>query len=605
MKKSLLFGAAIAIAFAGNAKEAVHVAHNKAEAVASEVKLADRYTNVGMISADRQLNKEQIKAAKKSLKATTGGAIAYYERPSGTYFVGMSPETYSLTKGFLMLPAYAEQTWTNGSFGATSSLWEYCTGIDFTADKYTFAQSADNQIVTPKYEAGYSYPAPYLQASTATGDSVFTVTDYLDTDPCIYLSETDRYFYSTNMRPDADILAYLGSSTFNSADANQRVDNYYGFSEAGYSNVKLNGVAELYRKPAKPYLLSAIAAHFCDIDRGAAPANVKATIYPVTLGENGYVASIGEPLYEGAGDSKTMFSADRQWQTILWDDVTATDPVTGRPSDLIVDQDILIVIEPTDETCHLAQYLWASNKAFIAEDINSTLDSNVSSYLVASATNPQGQTGIHPLPYSGAWYMDDAKTTIGALKSWPIQIIAETYYLDSDETTFVAETAVESSKTFEIKSWYGYEEWSVYAEDSNGEEVDWIEFTAEDVMDGKSFTGVVNATFTVQPLPEGVTGRSATVEISYLGAVLNIYITQGEVGIKDVTVKSAQYVNVVGNDFVVKAGADVTKAEVYTVAGVKVAEAAVSGTATIDASALANGVYFVKLNNGKTVKVVK
>ena len=77
MKKSLLFGAAIAIAFAGNAKEAVHVAHNKAEAVASEVKLADRYTNVGMISADRQLNKEQINAATKSLKASTNGAIAY------------------------------------------------------------------------------------------------------------------------------------------------------------------------------------------------------------------------------------------------------------------------------------------------------------------------------------------------------------------------------------------------------------------------------------------------------------------------------------------------------------------------------------------------
>ena len=122
MKKSLLFGAAIAVAFAGNAKEAVHVAHNNAQAVASELKLADRYTNVGMISADRQLNKEQIKAAKKSLKASTDGPIAYYERPSGTYFVGMSPETASLSKGFLLLPAYAEQTWTNASLGATSSL---------------------------------------------------------------------------------------------------------------------------------------------------------------------------------------------------------------------------------------------------------------------------------------------------------------------------------------------------------------------------------------------------------------------------------------------------------------------------------------------------
>ena len=201
--------------------------------------------------------------------------------------------------------------------------------------------------------------------------------------------------------------------------------------------------------------------------------------------------------------------------------------------------------------------------------------------------------------------MDDAQTTVGALKSWPIQILAETYYLDSDETTFVAETEVESSKTFAINSWYGYEEWTVYAEDSNGEEVDWIEYSAENVMDGDAFTGVVNATFTVQPLPEGVTGREATIEISYLGATLNIHVQQGESGVKDVEVKSAQYVNVVGNDFVVKATSDVTKAEVYTAAGVKVAEAAVNGTATINAAGLAHGVYFVKLNNGKTVKVVK
>lgn len=608
MKKSLLFGAAIAVAFAGNAKEAVHVAHNNAQAVASELKLADRYTNVGMISADRQLNKEQIKAAKKSLKASTDGPIAYYERPSGTYFVGMSPETASLTKGFLLLPAYAEQTWTNASLGATSSLWEYCSGIDFNAGEggeYTFAQSADNQIVTPKYEAGYSYPAPYLQASTANADSVFTVTDYLDTDPYIYLEQNNRYFYSTNLRPDADVIAYLGATIFNDETANGLVDSKYGFSEAGYSDVKLNGVAELYRKPAKPYLLSAIAAHFYDIAQGAAPANVKATIYPVTLDEDGYVASMGEPLYEGAGDSETMFKAGRQWQTVLWDNVTATDPVTGRPSDLIVDQDILIVIEPTDDTTKLAQYLWASNKAFVFEDINNTLDTNVSSYLVASATNADGESGIYALPYSGAWYMDDARTTVGALKSWPIQILAKTYYLDSDETTFVAETEVESSKTFAINSWYSYEEWTVYAEDSNGEEVDWIEYSAENVMDGDAFTGVVNATFTVQPLPEGVTGREATIEISYLGATLNIHVQQGESGVKGVEVKSAQYVNVVGNDFVVKATSDVTKAEVYTAAGVKVAEAAVNGTATINAAGLAHGVYFVKLNNGKTVKVVK
>lgn len=599
MKKSLLFGAALAIAFVGNAKEASHVQRENVNFEQSAVKAADRFSKVSCIDATRELSKEAV----KGLKEATSLPAAYYRRPLGTTYVGMSPMTYSLNKGYLSIPAYAELNWKNASAGATSILWEYCDGIDFAESVYTFAESTAEEITTPKYMALYSYPAPYLQASNELGDSIITLTDGgLSASPFTYIESIDQYFYNTNMRPDADIIAYLGATMINNADAASSLDYKYGFTEAGFTDVKLDAVAELYRKPAKPYLLSSICAHLCDLNAGAQPLNVKATIYSVTLDEYGDVAELGDVLFTGSGDN-SLYVAESQWQTIVWE--VAGEDAAGRPTDLIIDDNILVVLEAEDEATSFAQYLWASPSALVMDDVQNTLyDEDVYSYVIASAS-AGGERGSFILPYAG-YYMDDAGTVVGAMKSFPIQILAATYYLDSEENEFIAPTETESSKTFAIDSYYGYEDWSVYAEDYNGEEADWIEFGLENVMttDG-AFTGVVNTTLTVGALPEGLAGREANVEISYLGAVLNIHVLQGESGVKGVTVKSANYVNVVGDDFVVKAASDVTKAEVYTAAGVKVAEAAVNGTTSINVAGLANGVYFVKLNNGKTVKVVK
>ena len=599
MKKSLLFGAALAIAFAGNAKEASHVQRENVNFEQSAVKAADLYSNVSCIDATRELSKKEIKGLKE---AATAIPAAYYKRPAGTTYIGMSPSTYNLKYSFLAVPAYTELNWKNASVGATSILWEYCDGILPDYSDFSYAQSTAEEITTPKYTELGSYSAPYLQASNELGDSIFTTVDYLSIDPYIYIESINEYFYNTNMRYDADLIAYIGATMINNAQSAKSLDSKYGFTEAGFTDVKLDAVAELYRKPAKPYLLSSICAHLCDLNAGAQPLNVKATVYSVTLDEDGDVAELGDVLFTGSGDN-SMYESGRQWQTIVWE--VAGEDAAGRPTDLIIDDNILVVLEAEDEATSFAQYLWASPSAFVMDDIKNTLyDEDVCSYVIASAS-ANGERGSFILPYAGAYYMDD-NVTVGAMKSFPIQILAETYYLDSEETEFIAPTETESSKTFAVNSFYSCEAWSVYAEDYNGEEADWIEFGLENVMTtDDAFTGVVNTTLTVGALPEGLTGREANVEISYLGAVLNIHVLQGESGVKGVTVKSANYVNVVGDDFVVKAASDVTKAEVYTAAGVKVAEAAVNGTTSINAAGLANGVYFVKLNNGKTVKVVK
>ena len=119
MKKSLLFGAALAIAFAGNAKEASHVQRENVNFEQSAVKAADRYSNVSCIDATRELSKKEIKGLKE---AATAIPAAYYKRPAGTTYIGMTPMTRSLKYSFLAVPAYTELNWKNASVGATSIL---------------------------------------------------------------------------------------------------------------------------------------------------------------------------------------------------------------------------------------------------------------------------------------------------------------------------------------------------------------------------------------------------------------------------------------------------------------------------------------------------
>ena len=603
MKKSLLLGIALAVAVAGNAKDAVHVEASINSIDQTAYKAADRYSNKKMTSVKKEFSTIETKSSIRETKGSVPEPIAYYFRPTGSLYVGMSSGSYSLNNSFLKIPAFTEVSWKNVSFDATDFLWKYSNGYDQSDE--VFEETDEENIITPVYSAD-AFTSPSLTASNFKGESNFQLSDYLLTLPYFYNSSIQEYFYQTNIRPDADVIGYLGATAFNDSGTATSLDKKYHFSEANYTNVQLKAVGELFRKPIKPYVLSSFTAHLCDLDLGAAPLKVKATIYPVTLDEDGNISELGEPLYEGIGDTDGFYASERQFQTVIWNDVTVKDE-NGRPADFIVDQDIFIQIEAADETSHFAQYLWASPSSFVYSDGYYLMEDGTS-YVRASAVNPDGETEEFILDYVGLYDMAEegaAESILGALHSFPIQILAESYYLYTPDTEFIAATDTQSSKTFEIESWYGFEAWSVYAEDQNGEEVDWIEFSAEDEMSGESFTGIVKATFTVDALPEGITGREANIEISYYGATLNIHVQQGESGVKGVEVKSAQYVNVVGNDFVVKATSDVTKAEVYTAAGVKVAEAAVNGTATINAAGLAHGVYFVKLNNGKTVKVVK
>ena len=74
---------------------------------------------------------------------------------------------------------------------------------------------------------------------------------------------------------------------------------------------------------------------------------------------------------------------------------------------------------------------------------------------------------------------------------------------------------------------------------------DWLTIKLEDQMEFDEFTGIVNATVTAEPLPEGVHYREAVVRFEYPGAYQDYKFIQGEIGPIDPPEPPFYYLNIV------------------------------------------------------------
>ncbi|MDR0232598.1 MAG: T9SS type A sorting domain-containing protein [Dysgonamonadaceae bacterium] len=110
-------------------------------------------------------------------------------------------------------------------------------------------------------------------------------------------------------------------------------------------------------------------------------------------------------------------------------------------------------------------------------------------------------------------------------------------------------------------------------------------------------------------LPAGVSGRKGNIVVGSYGVTLSIPVIQGDggLGISSSKVEPTS-VSRSGNDFILKYPATATSVEVYNIAGQKVGDHKLnaSGTYTLSAAGLANGVYILKINgSNEVVKILK
>lgn len=155
------------------------------------------------------------------------------------------------------------------------------------------------------------------------------------------------------------------------------------------------------------------------------------------------------------------------------------------------------------------------------------------------------------------------------------------------------------SKTFNIDALWTPTSWVIT--DSSNALYDWID---EPETTYNENTGEMTLTLKVAELPSEVKDRHSFVKVSTLGSFTEILVTQGDGSSVEGIDAGTTTVRVEGNNFVVNSDS-ATVVEIYNIAGQKVAAAAVNGETVVPAGNLANGVYVVKFDNNKVVKVLK
>lgn len=552
---------------------------------------------------------------------TSSDLNAYYEVPDGMFHYGLTYDRKGFDVDFVFGGAHVPVTFKNQSTGATSYVWTYTDPLTFDGD---LTSNDENLTVTYPWS---SLTAPVLSASDGTNNDTYDpYTEY----KAGGVGYQGVYAFGGDTKDNSGAAA--GITTTRMQAGSEGYSSFYnycynvsgeeGFDPNGFRNawntaifnegetdVRLTSFCNIFPKPNSTYCISQLWT-WASIT-ASAETELECKIWEVD--DEGKITdnliAFGTAVIP-AGEMSEMPVFDLK--TIDEFGFESSDPINISTA---------IMVELTG----FFQNPGITELSPVAS-CNNVYDPNSSNPFINyrhalckfEYKDADGQDMISYFYNPWSYFTDETRTTLCAVTDWMFMLDAEFWWLDADEYEYHFPN---EGGSYDIDM-YGYRPhalpdadgneyyWSAEPVDPEAD-VDWLEISFDSQVEfdpeanEDAYTGVTVATFTAEPLPEGVEGRSVDVKVSYPGAELVISLSQGVLGVKDVTVKSAQYVNVVGNDFVVKATSDVTKAEVYTAAGVKVAEAAVNGTATINAAGLAHGVYFVKLNNGKTVKVVK
>ena len=565
---------------------------------------------------------------------TRADIVGKFRSDYGTYFYGMTapgdgyiyngsttsvngiPGAYT----YLLVPPYTDFTYRNLTKDGSKYTWylSAANSKEVSTDKDYNYGPFDG--ITQDHPFVYYY-SPVLSVDGGASNGIATVpkawhdthVPYTDTPITFGLSA-----YPSSHNNGVDMVAatriWWGASD---ACASDSEGNYYlsaaNLASLGLDEGVFGAYGQIYEKPISPLVLEGVSGYTrANIKAGA---KIKATISKMTAaGQIGEVVTTG--VYEFPKDIENIQGSNSSGVTKYTIPVTVLDEFEME-TPLVLDFPFVVFIEAD----------WQDTKQFetfyqqlvAAPDLESAEDYYNSGRFGALARIDGKKNGAskHAYPYVQVGFTSGAYTT-----GWWMNLEGYFPYLGN----FGGSTAVNdqlegqlgdkynltyptTATTYSIwvQSNYGADD--ILVSDENDNEVaDWIKVTASDkVYQGDdSDYNYIDYSISAAALPSNVKGRQATVKLSSIGLSKEYIITQGEYdGVNSVTVETVT-VKAVNGNFEVTAPASVSNVEVYNVAGQVVANVPVTaGVNTIDGSALANGVYVLKFNNGYTVKAVK
>ncbi len=517
--------------------------------------------------SDKRVSAAVTKSATaKALPSGATGMTHYYTNPASAYFAqntfAMGSSNYSYP--IMVLPAYANNVWENWSYyfdstgqpaiatGDFSYVWNYW---DF--DFYEASSTDENLEVMnqPYIIKGMMMDAPAL---TVDADTV-----YMYDGAVIYGGNGDIPQYmvegagmtsvnNAGLRPfdlfSEDLLTIGGTGCFGT-DANATGDDAsWLYAYSSYPEFKVNGIAQVFQKPAAPYALSNIS-FYAHVDC-AAGAELDVTFY--RLDDEGSLTNevIAEKTYKFTEAYSTSSSG---YYHLVSLDFTTEDEYGFELDYQMIDCGMAMVISGYESS--LFEY-YDTPVVFFTSDTPSTLvEPNLVYALCSFNNNGETVTGLASFPFS--FYGTNYGVDFMECRSMNILMKLEYPYLQTCED-LVAASVVPVQGTYDVSLAAG--EYAVYAAYCSGSAEDivvseypeWLQVEVADrTQDVSGMTGeYVEVAFAVADNATAI-GESCDLVLSYKGCTQTYHITLAAAGVDNVAkdnveVVAVEYYNIQG-----------------------------------------------------------
>ena len=512
--------------------------------VGKTVKMAFRY--VGKNGDSMGLDNIGVRQLKPEAK---------YGRPTGYFFLGMTPD-YGKASADLMLGAPSQtDTWKNNSNqDAQNFEWTF---EDPTNDKAVVTST--EVYPTISYPIGY-FGVPGLKAiagvyqntykwGTAAGGAYFLI------------GGNGSFDWGTLGACNYDLNEGIGNYTFTSGDY------IFGTNPAR----TIESVANYFEKPKQPYLLDSV---WINLGALSAPAGTIFKLNIRKIDETGGYATI---LAKATCTLESVKEAKPGYYTMTFKNFITYDPVL----ELEVSNDF---IEISDA---ILVELTGFNKTGIV----------LSAFAQGITDGGESNAYVFYNQYSsGKRYLLSANQYFGGSTSLLFNLSGTYAYLIPDATTFDAPVGG-GSKTFNITSFSSPNTWWV-----EGELPAWL--TAATTYDDQ--TGKITYTLTAEPLPSGFDGRGTVVKVAEPGASMQISVSQGNyTGIKD-TKTTKTSIKKLEQAVEINYTAYFRKLSIYNLSGQKLIDYQLSpnGKMNIPTANFSKGIYFFQFQ-GVTSETTK
>ncbi len=537
MKKSLLLAAAaLMTATAVNAQPVVAKTQSNVSAAVSAIQPFQNHIEFAAMATSAQRKANVKRRADATLKA-------WYNRPAGSFYMSFTATGGALYSPFVFNPYRKDVTYVNASTGATSYSWSWeqydaTEGVDsFTTRTST---ATDLTINTSVRESAY---APALTAINGSASDVYKMTDHVYDSKTTTTKDYDGWVV---YNPDpvatiADLLkksntvAYLSPKWFCAGTRQGNVEYgaaaYRGAQDADGGNTGKwfgrnwggwNAMALYVEQPAHRYALRGLQVYYSSY-QGTGPATLTARVYKASKIKSQTQSMDSLVFGDLIGTATATLDTTMAESGML--PFTFQEVEGGLPYDVTLDinDPIAIVLSGYD-------------------------NDNITSWTMFISTDQYDEG------YGQHGYMlrmaNDSVTYVRGLDNFfttSLGVTAPTIFMDVEYP--ILDFWYVNSKTGEpigkdvtfattggkqdVEFWSNHssDEWSVT--DNNYNELpSWLTYTLSDSTANDEYADHSHLVLTAAALPDGVTGRKATVKISYPGAEQTINVTQGTVALE-------------------------------------------------------------------------